>query len=122
MGREVACHPPVEGSGRLRDDEEAHVGVLHAAVLGALAEVRAGAGGAEAPDVVLAGDGIDLSAELGHPEAVDHVVGVDADLDGPPDGNMDLVCRREPLCGVAHLPPPSLPDHLDAQGVALRPP
>ena len=75
--------------------------MLQAAVLGALAPVGAGRVHGEAQHVVLARDGVDLPGQLRHPERVDHVVGVEADLDRPPDRHVDLVGRLEAVV-IAH--------------------
>ena len=66
--------------GRHHDEEEAHLAVLHAAELGALAEVRARSVSGHEVDVVdVAGDHVDLAAHLRHPERVDDVGGLDVD-------------------------------------------
>src|SRR5205807_8535333 len=97
--------PGVEGGGRLGDDEERHVGVLEAAVLGALTPAGAGPGRFEAPHVVLAGDGVELASELGHPEAAQHGVGLEAVLAGPTHGNVALVAGGDAVMRTAHRPP-----------------
>ena len=73
-----------------------HVRVLDAAVLGALADVRAGVVGGEAQFVELARNRIDLPRELRDPEAVDDVVGGEPDLDRPADREVDLVGGLDP--------------------------
>ena len=127
LGRRSRCRaaaasaaggPP---SGRSRpgvcdDDQEAHAGVLDAAELGALAPVGARRLGREAQHVVLAGDHVDLAGQLRHPEAVDHVVGVEPDLDRLAGREVDLVGRREPGVGIGDIPPPPLGDDLDPAG------
>jgi len=56
---------------------------------------------------------VPLATEGGDPEAVDHVGRGQLEGDGPTDRHVDLVGGREPLLGVADLPPPLVPDDLD---------
>jgi hypothetical protein len=87
--------------------------VRPAAVLGALAAELARPVGLHAQHVRAAGDHVELAGERRHPEAVDHVGGLERELDRPSHRDADLVRGLE--LGVAHAPPPLLAGHLDAQ-------
>ncbi len=114
-----ARQPAVEVGDRLHDHDEAHARVLDPAELRALADVRARSLRREPQDVVLAGYEVDLARELRHPEAVDHVVGIEMDLHRPARGQVDLVGRRVLRPGIADRPPPALADDLDLERVRL---
>ena len=89
------------------------------AVLRTLTPERPFLGGLHLPHVVLAGDHVDLATELRHPEAVNDVVGVDTDLEGPAHGDVYLVGGGEVQVGVLHRPPPPFADHFDPERVLL---
>ena len=74
LGRpDLRIAPALELLLRLGDDEDAHMGVLEAAELGALAAVDARPVGDEPDVVLLAGDQVLLAHEVRDPEGVDHV-------------------------------------------------
>jgi hypothetical protein len=71
----------------------------------------------------VAGDHVLLAVEVGDPEAVDDVGGVEEDLDGAADGDVDLVGGGEDVAGlgeellaVLDFPPPLVADDLDGEG------
>jgi hypothetical protein len=70
---------------------EGHEGVLEAAELGALAAVQAGLVGLEGHQRGAARDQVLLARQAGHPQAVDHVVGLQLDDHRPADRHVDLV-------------------------------
>ena len=92
--------------------------MLEAAELGALAAVDAGLVGAERMRRGAARDQVLLAGEVRHPEAVDHVVGVQRDDDraGRPARGSRWRCRtiaRRVGVVVAHLPPPLVAGDLE---------
>ena len=92
----------------LRNDEQRHPGVLLTAVLGALPPVRAGLVRLDPHLVGPPRDHVRLPVEPGNPEAVDHVIGAEQDLDAPSHRDMDLVGRDHGVAvreRVAHVPP-----------------
>src|SRR5215207_2500361 len=112
----------------LRDHAKAHVRVRQTAVLGALAEVRAGLVGLDRRERPATRDDVALAGELGDPEAVDHVASVgqgvvargQVDPHGPARGDHQLVGGDHVLPRVLELPPPLLADRRDADDVAGR--
>src|SRR5918995_81448 len=112
----------------LRDHPEAHVRVRQAAVLGALAEVRARLVGLDRRERLPARDDVTLPSELGDPEAVDHVALVGQGLVAcrevyphrPARGDHQLVRGDDVLARVLELPPPLLADRRDVDHVAGR--
>ena len=112
-GLALRGEPSSEVVGALGDDADAHPGMLDAAELRALALVRTGAARNEAKGVDRAGDHVSLAAELGHPEAMDDVLGPQLELDDRADRHMHLVRGRHPR--VPELPPPLMRRRLDAQ-------
>jgi len=88
------------------DDDELHVGVGEAAELGTAAFVDAGFAGHEPGLVNYRGHNVQLTGEVGNPEAVDDIIGEEVDIDSSVDGNVKLVGRFDFIVGVAELPPP----------------
>jgi hypothetical protein len=86
--------------------------VLQPAELRALAEVLARLVGLQDQRVGVVVQQVHLAAQRRHPEAVDHVRGRQLQGDGTPHRDVELVGRRDPLIGVADLPPPLVPDDL----------
>src|SRR4051812_33160145 len=93
-----------------------------AAEFGALAAILAYRVGAEGDAVGAPLNEIPLPTERWYPEAVDDVGGCHVELHGSAGGNVQLVHRRDPESRVAELPPPLMPDHLDAQRALGRVP
>ena len=86
--------PGLELGFRLHDDPQQHVGVLRAAVLGALADVDARLVGLH-PEVVLAvRNQVGLPRELGNPEAVDHVLALQ--VNSSPEEDYEVRARVFP--------------------------
>ena len=106
----LEVEPLAELPRRLRDDRHRHLRVLRPAVLTALTAIDAGAVGLEPHDVLLARDEIGLAAELGNPEAVDHVARDELEADRLPHRDVNLVRRDRDTARraveVVHLPPP----------------
>src|SRR6516165_8651954 len=115
--------PGLEVARGLDDDPEEHVGVLGAAILGALAEVQAGAVSLEPHAIGATRDQVGLAAQPGYPEAVAHVRGLQGQVDRAgyallAGRDVQLVGRREAqlpavVTVVAVLPPPLAADHGD---------
>ena len=63
--------------------------------------------------------GVELAAQVGHPEAVDHVGGRQPQLDALADGDVQLVGHRDPGISVGRLPRELEPDDVDHQAVAF---
>src|SRR5579884_2636965 len=118
--------PSVELLLRLRDDGERHVGVLQAAIFGALAAIETGPVGFDPGLVLLARDQIHLARQLRHPERVDDVDAGQFDPYRLAGRDVDLVGGLEAAAGVSavvtDLPPPLVADDMDRQSgrTALR--
>src|SRR5207253_3064440 len=104
-GLALRGEPSSEVVGALGDDADAHPGMLDAAELRALALVRTGAARNEAKGVVRAGDHVSPAAELGHPEAMDDVLGpqLEADEDEERDRADDEPQRSDRLGRRSHV-------------------
>src|SRR6185437_4472699 len=94
---------------------EPHVRVGVAAELGALSHVLADRVGPEHDVVHVARHDVALGRDGGDPEAVNHVIRGHVQRDGPAHREMQLVGGDDALVGVAVLPPPLVPDHLDLE-------
>ena len=119
-GSGLSCKPCAEPRRRVGEDVKAHVRVLQPAELSALAAIPTGLVGVEQHPVRLIGDHVDLPVQLGHPEAVDHVVGVNEHLHRCPHGYVDLVRCHGGGPGIPHLPPELVTDHANGQFRLLR--
>jgi len=97
--------PGVELALRLGDDDNAHPGVLRAAVLCARTEIRSGGIGFHRYERRMAGHGVHLASQLGDPEVVDDVRGLDANPERLAHRNVNLICGDR-TGRVASLPPP----------------
>ena len=119
LGRRRCCRrplcgdPAVEVLARLGDHQQAHVGVLQTAELGALAAIDAGLVGLDHEDVRTVRQGVELAVQVGDPEAVDDVGRQQPQLDLFTDGNVDLVGHGDPLVPILRRPPELVPDDVD---------
>ena len=90
-----------------------------AAEFGALPAIQAGLARQQLDVGRAAGDQILLAGEVGHPEAVDDVVGLKRDLGRDADRQMKLVRGADDLRRVAgviiDVPPPLVGDDLDRE-------
>ena len=118
------AQPGLELGGRLSDHLEIHMGVLHPAVLPALAPVDPRLRRFDPGDVGLPRDHVGLADEFRHPEAVDDVRAAELDPDRLPKRNVKLVGGDGAIVAarsqVLELPPPAVGDHLDGQPRVLR--
>jgi len=92
------------------DDDEPHPGVLIAAEFRAGAFVRSGLVRLQPDEIWMPADHVHLRAQLGDPERVNDVGGLDANAKLAADGDMDLVGRYSAGCGITNLPPPLMTD------------
>jgi hypothetical protein len=98
----------VEGLGT-----EQHVGVRIAAVLRTLPPEIAGLVGLDPHEVLLARHEVGLARQLGQPETVDDVVGVEVQLHRAPGRKDQLVGGMESVFGIFKSPPPLVAGHVD---------
>src|SRR3954463_16526778 len=117
--------PAGKAVGTLGNNQEAHLGMLLAAVLGALAAVDAGGVGLQPKAVVLAWYQVSLLAYGGRPKAVNHVSGEKLQRNRPSHRDVELIGRGEPVLGyritVLQLPPPLVANDPDLQGLLPQP-
>jgi hypothetical protein len=116
--RLLGLDPLLELTLRVNDDPEAHVGVRHAAVLGALPGVLGGNGrdvGRHDEPVHAVRHDVTLAAEMRHPEGVDHVGRVQVEGRRAPSGKVQLVGGGDLVVGVPELPPPLMADDVDVE-------
>src|SRR5215471_6986890 len=73
--------PGLEVARGIDDDPDEHVGVLGAAILGALPEVQAGLVGLEPHAIGATRDQVGLAAQPRYPEAVAHIRGLQGQVD-----------------------------------------
>ena len=99
--RGLGEEPRGERLGRVHDDDERHLRVLGAAVLGALPPVHPGSVRAKGQSIDAARDHVDLAAEARDPEAVDDVGRGQDEVGGGPQGEVDLV-RRDHRAARGH--------------------
>ena len=87
--------------GRRQDhDPEGHEAVRTTTIFRALASEHSGLRGAQAQVCGAAGDHVDLAAQVRHPEAMDHIRGLQGEDDRAAGGDTDLVGRRDGAAGV----------------------
>ena len=91
--------------------------MLGSTVFSASAAVRAGLIGLDADVVLHAGNEIYFAVELWNPEGVDDVFGIQFDVYGLADGNVQLVggfeLLRDVVAGVGGFPPPLMSGEAD---------
>src|SRR5215813_8332948 len=114
-GSPLGGDPALELVLRVHHHHEEHEAVLDAAVLRALADVGAGTRWLDPHVVGLVGDHVHLARELGHPEAVDDVYGLESDeggcgLSGVAHRHVELIGGDHAELGIANLPPPLVAD------------
>ena len=113
-----------EARGREHDRRAAHERVPEAAELGADDRVGAELRRRDLERVRLAGHGVLLLTELGHPERVQHVLGLDLQNRGAVDRHVEV--RRDDAFGrpvlVLEEPGELLGDHVDVERVLRRRP
>src|SRR6266702_5878194 len=93
-------------------------GMRIAAQLVALARELAGRVGCEPDEVGVSRDRIALAAQGWNPEAVDDVARVQDEIDGPADGQVELVSGVHVGVGILELPPELVADDLDVHRAA----
>ncbi len=113
-------HPGLKIFRLLRLDSIGHPSVLDAAELGALTRVIALRLRREPHPGLPIGKHVALGCELGNPEAVNDVVAGHAKRDRPPHRDVQLISRGQVELGIAELPPPLVPHHLDGERVFAR--
>src|SRR5215471_281950 len=112
----------------MHHDHEEHETVLDAAVLRTLADVGPGTGRLDPHMVDLVRDHVHLARELGNPEAVDDVDGLEGDeggsgLSSVAHRHVELVGGDHAELGIANFPPPLVADDGYFHGVGrLRTP
>src|SRR5215468_3690806 len=120
--RPLGGDPALEFIPRMHHDHKKHEAVLDAAVLRALADVGPGTGRLDPHMVDLVRDHVHLARELGNPEAVDDVDGLEGDegwggLSGIAHRHVELVGSDHAELGIANLPPPLVADDGHFHGV-----
>src|SRR5215467_11256922 len=122
-GGPLGGDPTLELIPRMHHDDEEHETVLDAAVLRALADVGPGTGRLDPHVVDLVRDHVHLARELGNPEAVDDVDGLEGDegrggLSRVAHRHVELVGGDHAELGITNLPPPLVADdgHFDRVG------
>ncbi len=92
---------------------ELHPGVCLTTVLVAHPAVRPGSVHLGEDRVVLSRVGVNLALQLRHPEAVDHIRGLDVKVDRHTGRNVNLVRRDHSKRRVLELPPPLMTNGVD---------
>src|SRR5215813_5243736 len=121
-GGALSGDPALEFIPRMHHDHKKHEAVLDAAILCALADVGPGTGRLDPHMVDLVRDHVHLARELGNPEAVDDVDGLEGDegwggLSGIAHRHVELVRGDHAELGIADLPPPLIANDGHFHGV-----
>src|SRR6266446_6858616 len=118
-------HPLSEVLLGLDGHDEQHPRVLEATVLGALADIPARLLRVDPDPVGLVRDDVHLPGELGNPEAVNDISGLERDegrgrVRRVADRHVELVGGDDAKLRVADLPPPLVPDDRDFESLWNR--
>lgn len=98
-------------------DAELHTRVVQPTELCALAAVDSGLFGLESQNSGAAWNGVELAAQAGYPEGMNHICGGEVNVHRCTGGNMQLIAQADIAVRIVDLPPPLMPCDMNTQHV-----